>query len=70
MTSEEIKRAMREFKPVQCGGMSYRKINAYTYRIIETHTGYKEIMQVELQSFGGRSVTIAEADKVELLEKE
>lgn len=68
MTSEEIKKAMKEFLPVVYNGNEYERINAYTYRIYKNqHTGrYREAFQVELQSIGANSVTIAEADKVKL----
>lgn len=67
MTSDEIKKAMREFAPVIYNGNEYERINAYTYRIFRTPNGnYREIFQVELQSIGANSVTIAEAKKVTL----
>lgn len=68
MTSDEIKKAMREFAPVIYKGIEYEKINAYVYRIYRNpHTGkFREAFQLELQAVGANSVTIAEADKVQL----
>jgi hypothetical protein len=68
--SSEIKKAMVSFAPVRYAGTEYQKINAYIYRIhINPNTKkYKEMYQLELQSKTGNSVTIAAADKVELLE--
>ena len=68
MTSDEIKKAMREFAPVVYKGNEYERINAYIYRIYRNPKSdrYKEVFQLELQSIGANSVTIAEADKVEL----
>lgn len=70
MTSEEIKRAMREFSPVRYKGIVYKKINAYIYRIyVNPNTGkYKEAFQLELQDAKANSITIAEAEKVELIQ--
>lgn len=70
MTSEEIKKAMHDFSPVRCNGTSYRRITAYIYRVVETHKRgtYKIVLQVELLDYCGNSVTIAEAEKVELVE--
>lgn len=69
MTSEEIKKAMVSFSPVMYKGIEYKKINAYIYRIyVSPNTGkYKAAFQLELQSKTGNSVTIADAEKVELL---
>lgn len=69
MTSEEIKKAMVSFSPVRYKGIEYKKINAYIYRIyVNPNTGkHKEAFQLELQSKTGNSVTIADAEKVELL---
>lgn len=70
MTSEEIKKAAREFSPVRYGGIKYRRISAYTWRIIETTKKgtYKEVLQCELEDYCGHSVTLAEPEKVELAE--
>lgn len=70
MTSAEIKKAMVNFSPVIYKGIEYQKINAYIYRIfVNPHTGkYKEAFQVELLDKNGQSVTIANADDVNLLE--
>lgn len=68
MTSEEIKKAMREFAPVIYKGIEYKNINAYIYRIYKNpHTGkYKECFQLELQDRHANSITIANADEVKL----
>lgn len=69
MTSEEIKKAMHEFSPVRYNGIEYDRITAYIYRVIETHKKgtFKIVLQVELLDYCGNSVTIAEAEKVELI---
>ena len=68
MTSDEIKKTMRDFAPVVYKGNEYERINAYIYRIFRNPNSgkYKESLQLELQSIGANSVTIAEADKVTL----
>lgn len=70
MTSEQIKKAMRGFAPVRYKGIEYKQINAYIYRIYRNpQTGkFKEAFQLELQDKKTNSVTIAEAEKVELIE--
>ncbi len=70
MTSAEIKQAMINFLPVIHRGIVYKRINAYIYRIyINPHTGkFKEAYQLELQDKHANSVTIANADDVNLLE--
>ena len=70
MTSDEIKKAIREFSPVRYKGVEYQKINAYIYRIyVNPKTGkFKETFQLELQDKRANSVTIAEAEKVELIQ--
>ena len=69
MTSEEIKKAMHDFAPVRYNGVEFTRISAYIYRVVETHkTGtYKTVMQCELVDRCGHSVTVAEAEKVELV---
>lgn len=69
MNSEEIKKAMHEFSPVRYNNQSYARITAYIYRVVESRNSgkYKTIMQCELLDRNGHSVTIAEADKVELI---
>lgn len=59
---------MRDFAPVVYKGNEYERINAYIYRIFrDPNSGkYRESFQLELQSIGANSVTIAEADKVTL----
>ena len=71
MTSEEIKKAMVNFSPVVHKGIVYKKINAYIYRIyVNPHGGkFKETFQLELEDKNGQSVTIANANDVNLLEK-
>lgn len=70
MTSEEIKKAMLSFSPVKCKGITYKRISAYIYRVVETSkpNEYTTILQVELLDRGGNSVTVVEADKIELAE--
>lgn len=70
MTSEEIKKAMLSFSPVKYKGITYKRISAYIYRVVETSkpNEYKTILQVELLDRGGNSVTVVEADKIELAE--
>lgn len=70
MTSEEIKKAMRDFTPVRYNGIEYKRITAYIYRVVETSKRgtFKAVMQVELLDYNGHSVTIAEAEKVELIQ--
>lgn len=70
MTSEEIKKAMRDFAPVRHNGIEYKRITAYIYRVVETHKKgtFKTVLQVELLDRSGNSVTIAEAKKVELIQ--
>ena len=68
MTSEDIKKAMLSFAPVKHNGIEYLRITAYIYRVIRTNGDkYKTIMQCELLDRSGNSVTIAEAEKVELV---
>lgn len=71
MTSDEIKKAMREFLPVQHNGIKYRRISAYIFRIIAGRKKgtYKEVLQVELEDYNGHSVTLADPAKVELTEQ-
>ena len=69
MTSEEIKNAMHGFLPVVYDGIEYRRIMAYTYRVVESlhHKGtYRPVYECELLSKSGNSVTIADSKKVEL----
>lgn len=68
MTSEEIKKAMLNFSPVIHRGIEYTKINAYIYRVfLNPNTKkYKEIFQLELQDKHGFSITIADANEVQL----
>lgn len=71
MNSEEIKKAMHEFSPVRYKGITYDRITAYIYRVIKTRKGtYTITMQCELLDLHGNSVTIAEAEKVELADEQ
>lgn len=69
MTSAEIKTAMQNGSPVKFNGIEYKSITAYIYRrVIDIHTGMnKFIFQCELIDRNGHSVTIADAEKVELI---
>ena len=68
MTSEEIKDAMLKFKPVKCDGISYSRISAYIYRVVETSKPgvFRSILQCELLDRNKNSITIVNAEKVEL----
>ena len=70
MTSDEIKKAMHEFKPVRYKGIEYEKITAFIYRAVPVPMSnkFRGILQVELLDKNKNSVTIAEAEKVELIE--
>lgn len=72
MTGEEIKKAMHDFSPVRYNGINYQRITAYIYRVVETHKKgtFTTILQVELLDYCGHSVTIAEAEKVEVIKNE
>ena len=69
MTSAEIKTAMQNSSPVKFNGVEYKSITAYIYRrVTDIHTGKdKFIFQLELIDRSGHSVTIADAEKVELI---
>lgn len=68
MTSEEIKEAMYNFTPVKYEGRRYARITAYIFRVVALHgrNAYKTVLQVELLDYNQNSVTIADANKVEL----
>lgn len=68
MTSEEIKKAMHEFAPVQYDGIKYKRITAYIYRAVETDKRgtFKICLQCELLDYNEKSVTVADAERVEL----
>lgn len=70
MTSDEIKKAMREFSPVRYNGIIYKRISAYIYRAVRVPMSntFKGVLQVELLDKNENSVTIAEAEKVELIQ--
>ena len=72
MTSEEIKQAMQTFARVKCNDRIYQRIAAYTYRVIPSkhRNTYKAVFQCELLDLNGNSVTVVEAEKVELVEDE
>ena len=69
MTAEEIKKAMLKFTPVRYDGIEYKRITAYTYRVIKSkhNDTYKTIYQVELLDYNEHSVTIADPAKVEVV---
>lgn len=50
-------------------GIAYKRITAYIYRAVPVPmtNNYKGILQVELLDRNENSVTIAEAEKVELI---
>lgn len=70
MTSDQIKDAIHKFKPVKHNGIKYDRITAYIYRAVETHKRgvYKIVLQCELLDMRANSVTVVEAEKVELIE--
>lgn len=70
MTSEEIKKAMQTFAPVRCRGIEYKRITAYIYRVVREpmSNSFKGVIQVELLDKNENSVTIAEPEKVELIQ--
>lgn len=70
MTSDEIKKAMREFSPVKYKGIEYKRITAFIYRAVPVpmSNNFRGVLQVELLDRNGNSVTIAEAEKVELID--
>ena len=70
MSSEEIKQAMHTFARVKYKGTTYQRITAYTYRVIPSkhRNTYKAVFQCELLDVCGNSVTVVEAEKVELAE--
>lgn len=69
MTSDEIKKAMHNFSPVRYKGIEYKRITAFIYRAVPVpmSNNYKGVLQVELLDKNANSVTIAEAEKVELI---
>lgn len=71
LSSEDIKKAMRDRVSVKYDGIVYKCITAYIYRMVDDpHTrGFKGILQVELLDRSG-SVVIASPDKIELMEQE
>lgn len=70
MTSEEIKAAMYNFSPVRYEGRRYKRITAYIFRVVALpgRNAYKTVLQVELLDANLNSVTIADANKIEILE--
>ena len=70
MSSEEIKDAMMHLKQVKYEGISYSRISAYIYRVIETNKPgvFKAILQCELLDRNKKSVVIVDPKKVELIE--
>lgn len=59
---------MHEFSPVIYNGIKYKRIAAYIYRVIETRKrgNFKIVMQCELLDYNEISVTVAEAERVEM----
>lgn len=72
LTSEQIKKAMQSFTPVKYDGIVYKRISAYIFRVVKSkHSDlYKTIYQLELLDENEHSVTIADPQKVELIENE
>lgn len=70
MTSEEIKAAMYNFSPVIYDGIRYKRITAYIFRVVALRgrNAYKTVLQVELLDYNENSVTIADANKIKLVE--
>lgn len=70
MTADEIKRAMHEFKPVKYNGILYNRITACIYRAVSVPmtNNFRGVLQVELLDRYGNSVTIADADSVEVVD--
>ena len=52
---------------MKCDGIEYKRISAYTYRVIKTAKGYKAVFECELLDKCEHSVSIVAADKVELV---
>lgn len=69
MTSEQVREAMLNFTPVIYDGIIYKRITAYTYRVIKSkhRDTYKVVYQVELLDRNEHSVTIADPEKVEVI---
>lgn len=67
--SKEIKEAMLNFSPVMYKGIIYKNINAYIYRVYKNPQTrrYKEAYQLELQDVKANSITIVNAEEVNLL---
>ena len=63
---------MHQFSPVKYNGVTFDRITAYIYRAVQTHKRgvYKIVLQCELLDLCGNSVTVAEAEKVELITDE
>lgn len=72
MTSAEIKQAMQSFSPVRYRDIEYKRITAYIFRVVPVPMSneYKGIIQVELLDKNENSVTIAEPEKVELIQND
>lgn len=68
LTSEQIKQAMLNFKPVRYDGIPYKRIAAYIYRVVKSGDTYKTVFQVELLDRNEHCVVIADPQKVELIE--
>lgn len=70
MTPAEVKEAMQRFASVRYKGIVYKRITAYIYRAVQEPMSnrFKAILQVELLDKNEQSVTIAEIEKVELIQ--
>ena len=65
MTSEEIKKAMKDGSRVICDGVEYERITAYTYRAFkDSHTSKISCkLQCEVLDRCGISVSVVDAKK-------
>ena len=61
---------MHNLAPVRYKGIEYERITAFIYRAVPVpmSNNFKGVLQVELLDKNKNSVTIAEAEKVELIE--
>ena len=67
-SSDDIKTAMLRSTPISFDGVDYRRIRAYTVRYLPDLK--RLIMQVELESKIGNSVTIANPQKIIIKERD
>lgn len=61
MTNDQLKEVLFSKKPVECNGITYRRISALIYR--KNEKGGLRV-QVELEDMKAHSVTIAEPSRV------